>query len=284
MNIEKKIDFWKTRLLDLGKKNKLINAPAPKAAKRASRTSLVIESPTSKELWDILCKKEQSIRFPIKLDIETEKITRRPADENRKFQNGYQTNQPVPEACKTLLSLKNKSRVYMENKGMNALYMVFGFINWKEQAIDGQEMRSPLVMLPISISQDSILSPIVIQKTDDDPIGNNALQQRLLKDFDIEFPDFAPADDLASYLQKVSQLCRSKKLNWSIEPDAVQIMMVSYLKMAVYHDMDIHAAEIQKNAAVNALNGSVSIRNNHLVRKKRRWIMIQQTKKPFTPF
>lgn len=272
MNIEKKIDFWKTRLLDLGKKNKLINAPAPKAAKRASRTSLVIESPTSKELWDILCKKEQSIRFPIKLDIETietEEITRRPADETRIFQNGYQTNQPVPEACKTLLSLKNKSRVYMENKGMNALYMVFGFINWKEQAIDGQKMRSPLVLLPISISQDNILSPIVIQKTDDDPIGNNALQQRLLKDFDIEFPDFGTADDLTSYLQKVSQLCRSKKLDWSIEPDAVQIMMVSYLKMAVYHDMDIHTAEIKENAAINALNGSVSVWNNHLVIKSK---------------
>ena len=124
LRIDKKIGFWKTKLLDLGKKNKLIHSPLPKSAKRISRTSLIIEKPDSKEVWNILYKKEHSIQFAVNIQPDTNNSSEEPKTEGTLFPNGYKTNQPVSEACKTLLTLKNKARVYMENKGMNALYMI----------------------------------------------------------------------------------------------------------------------------------------------------------------
>ena len=97
----------------------------------------------------------------------------------------------------------------MENKGMNALYMAFGFLNWQENGAEGDELRSPLVLLPVTISQDSIISPVVITKTDDDHLGNNALQQRLKKDFDIEIPDFDAEENLNTYLKKIQNIGRT---------------------------------------------------------------------------
>ena len=256
LRIDKKIGFWKTKLLDLGKKNKLIHSPLPKSAKRISRTSLIIEKPDSKEVWNILYKKEHSIQFAVNIKPDTNNSSEEPKTEGTLFPNGYKTNQPVSEACKTLLTLKNKARVYMENKGMNALYMAFGFLNWQENGAEGDELRSPLVLLPVTISQDSIISPVVITKTDDDPLGNNALQQRLKKDFDIEIPDFDAEENLNTYLKKIQNICSSHHLGWNVEMNTVQIMMVSYLKMAVYNDMEKHEKEISTNPVVKALNGS----------------------------
>ena len=56
--------------------------------------------------------------------------------------------------------LGNKAKEFMENKGMNALYLTFGFLNWRDNGTSGDPMRSPLLLLPVMITQESIVSPI----------------------------------------------------------------------------------------------------------------------------
>ena len=68
-NINLKLEYWKNRLLDLGKRNRLINCPLPKATKRISRTSLLINQPNCTELWSIFAEGEQTLEFPIPVDI-----------------------------------------------------------------------------------------------------------------------------------------------------------------------------------------------------------------------
>lgn len=258
VKIENKVEYWKNKLIDLGKRNRMINCPLPKTGKRVSRTSLMILSPSSQDLWNELYVYERNIEFPIDLMAYVEGAEESENSESGSidkslFLNGNKTNQSVADACKTLISLKNKAREFMENKGMNALYLAFGFLNWKENGTTGQKMRSPLLLMPVLISQESIVDSIFLAKSDDDPIFNSALSKKLFNDFNINIPEYEEGEDLQKYLKEIEMVCRP--LGWTVDFDSVQLLMLSYLKMAMFHDMEVHEEEIKENPIVRALNG-----------------------------
>ena len=130
VKMQEKIKYWENKLLDLGKKNKMIYCPAPKPGKRVSRASIMIQTPDIDKLWDKLVVNEGIIEFPIDLNayVEGNEEDSEHLDAQTVFRNGYQTDQSVSEACKTLLSLKEKSKEFMDNKGLNALYLAMGFL------------------------------------------------------------------------------------------------------------------------------------------------------------
>ena len=262
VKMQEKIKYWENRLLDLGKKNKMIYCPAPKPGKRVSRASIMIQTPDIDKLWDKLVVNEGSIEFPIDLNayVEGNEEDSEHLDAQTVFRNGYQTDQSVSEACKTLLSLKEKSKEFMDNKGLNALYLAMGFLNWYENGDSGAKMRSPLLLLPITITQESIVSPIKISKTDDDPICNNTLQQKIHTDFGIIIPNYEENEPIQSYLARVAEKC--EKTNWKVDNRSAQISMFVYLKLAMYHDIETHEAEIAENPVIQTLNGeSVQFEN-----------------------
>lgn len=160
MKINTKIDFWKKKLLDLGKRNKLINFPINNSNKRVTRSSIIIETPSADELWDILSNIDDHISFPVvtkadkNIDISEDQIefVKEPDNESPIFPNGYKTNQMPYEACKTFRALMHKSKEFIDNKGLNALYLAFGFLNWKENGSEGQILRSPILLIPVCIS------------------------------------------------------------------------------------------------------------------------------------
>ena len=168
MRIEAKVDFWKKKLLDLGKRNKLINFPANKINKRVSRSSIIIESPSADELWNLFSNADGNIKFPVVIKTEE---TNGDSDSEANgdsdiFPNGYKTNQIPHEACKTFRALMHKSKEFMDNKGLNALYLAFGFLNWKENGSEGQVLRSPILLILVCISQDNVSSPFIISRID----------------------------------------------------------------------------------------------------------------------
>ena len=58
MNIEARLNDWKRKLLDLGKRNALINF------KLNSKSVLRLTQPTMKELWQLVVEDEKQIDFP----------------------------------------------------------------------------------------------------------------------------------------------------------------------------------------------------------------------------
>ncbi len=55
LNIEQKVDIWKNKLLDLGKRNRLINYRITK------RSSLMIKNPGIHDLWDTVVTNEDKL-------------------------------------------------------------------------------------------------------------------------------------------------------------------------------------------------------------------------------
>ena len=132
----------------------MINCPKPKEGKRVSRTTMLLIEPSTEILWNKLQKNEQGIEFPFdfQLIMEDEMQLQEDKIAMTTFANGIRTNQKVQDACRTLINLKIKSKEFMDNKGMNALYLAFGFLNWKENGTKGKELRSPLLLMPVRIT------------------------------------------------------------------------------------------------------------------------------------
>jgi len=261
MRIEAKVDFWKKKLLDLGKRNKLINFPANKINKRVSRSSIIIESPSADELWNLFSNADGNISFPVvkkteenngdsEMQIDPDSEANGDSDI---FPNGYKTDQIPHEACKTFRALMHKSKEFMDNKGLNALYLAFGFLNWKENGSEGQVLRSPILLIPVCISQDNVSSPFIISRIDSEIISNNTLLYKLKNDFNIDIPEYSEENDWKQYLRIIDEECSS--LGWKIEYDRITLSMITYQKMAMYSDMEQNADIISNNSIVNILNG-----------------------------
>lgn len=254
MHIDQKIEFWKNRLLDLSKRNRLINCIRPKDGKRVSRSTILIYKPSLEDLWNILVEREDSLQFPIPINyLYNNNGTQETELQLETFNNGILTNQSPTDTCKTLRNLMKKAREFYEEKGLNALYLAFGFLIWKENGIDGQEMRSPLILVPVSLSQKSLDEPIILSRTDDEIIVNHALEQKLLSEFGINLPRFDEADEWQNYLFQVEEIC--SHLNWQVEYDATQLSLFSFLKISMYRDIEINSDKIAGHHIIRTLNG-----------------------------
>ena len=65
-NIDAKLEIWKNKLLDLGKRNRLLNY------KETARSTLKILSPDYEELFDLLVRKESELDFPTPTSADIE--------------------------------------------------------------------------------------------------------------------------------------------------------------------------------------------------------------------
>lgn len=254
-NIHIKLEYWKNRLLDLGKRNKLINCPLPKSVGRVSRTSLLLSNPSIDELWSFLDSGNKSLEFPIPLTNELISFEDMNDETSSVFNNGIKTNQTQNEAYKTLRSLMKKAKEFTEEKGVNALYLAFGFLIWKENGTDGQEMRSPLVLLPVKLKQEDLFSPILLSRAEDEVTTNYSLEQKLLRDFGIKLPSLTEETELREYLIEVQQAISS--LEWNISTDVIQLSLFSFMKINMYRDLEQNSDKITSHQIVRALNGEM---------------------------
>ena len=92
IDIEQKIEKWKNKLLDLGKRNRLLNY------KETKRSSLQILKPDCVSLWKTFVQDEKPLEFPYFDEFSNELF-----DE---YSYSVETNQTIKEMQKTLRSLR----------------------------------------------------------------------------------------------------------------------------------------------------------------------------------
>ena len=192
VNIENKIEIWQNKLLDLGKKNKLLNY------KETKRSTLRITTPGIYEFWDSFVKSEKPLEFPFYDDIEDEEEPTLFAD--------VETNQSVKDMQKTLRNLRDKAKTATEEQGINVLYLSFGFLEWNESKDSEQFFRSPLILVPVTLTVESISSPYILSLHEDEILLNPTLQYKLGNDFGISLPEFDEDRNLRNYFAEINAL------------------------------------------------------------------------------
>jgi len=246
-NLDLKIELWKKRLLDLGKRNRLINF------KETKRSSIAIKSPNLGDLFNLLVNEEKSLKFssPSKTIF----------DENGEEQsisvvNGdIETNQTLSEQQRTLKSLRAKAKTSIEEQGINTLYLTFGMLKWKE--IDNSEIiSSPIILVPVSLKIETINEPYVLNLLDDEIILNPSLCFKFENDFGIILPEFNEHEDnIKSYIAKMAEI--AKRNDWQLNEE-VHLALLSFLKINMYEDLDKNKDKIVSNPIIKSLTGNTS--------------------------
>lgn len=264
----KKLERWANMLLDTGKRNNLINFRDTKIStvevvlphsevlfgKVDSTVAFEVYDPKIADDEDNLYSADAVRENDIKEDLQRK-------HDRTDYINMYSSR--IHRANQILLynawsnpmtALKNinkKARTAIEETGVNVAYMAFGFVHWKESETSNGTYRAPLLLVPITVENESSISPYFIKMAEDDVIVNPTLSFKLNGEYGLTLPPYQD-NGLADYCDKVKKIVA--KLGWFVTLEC-KIGIFSFLKINMYQDLTQNASTILQNNNVRMLLG-----------------------------
>ncbi len=252
-----KLEKWAQQLLDIGKRNSLINfrdrksftvefvCPDPDVLfdKLSGDTRLEVFNPDLKEddFDDFLLPDEEGEKT-----LNREEYIERYSGKLKKSQIlPYCASFPPIKAVK---NIGKKAKSAIEETGVNIAYVAFGFVHWKEQ--EGNAVyKAPLLLIPVTIENQSSVTPYYISSADDEVTLNPTFAYMLSSEYNVQLPEY-DGEELYDYLQAVGEVV--KKLGWSVSAEA-KLGIFSFLKINMYRDLEDNAVKILQNKNVAAM-------------------------------
>ncbi|MBQ9748288.1 MAG: DUF4011 domain-containing protein [Clostridia bacterium] len=253
--LDRKIEYWEHRLLDLGKRNKMIHY------RETLRSTLRLTEPSFEELYQRLAVKEETLTFQRPIDRESDirvysmlSLLEHLCSPLVVTVGDIGTSANHAERQKTLKHMRAKTRLAQEEQGTNILYLSFGFIEWRDGKSAGAPwIRSPLILVPAVLTVDALNAPYKLSRHEDDIVTNPTLQYYLRSEYGVELPSFdADKERLDDYLARVEALADTR--GWRVIRE-VSLGLLSFLKITMYHDLIRHEARIRENAVIRAMSG-----------------------------
>lgn len=253
--LDKKIEYWEHQLLDLGKRNKMINY------RETKRTTIKLLEPSFGELFNRLALNEETLTFQRSVDKETDirvfsilSLLENLSASLPVTIGDIKTEGSVLERQRTLKNLRSKSRLALEEQGTNILYLSFGFIELKDgKGASAQWIKSPLILVPAVLALEALNSPYTLKKHEDDIVVNPTLEYYLKTEYGIELPQFdADKDTLDDYLKSLEEIADQR--GWRILKE-VSLGLLSFLKISMYNDLLRNEERIKKNPVIRAMAG-----------------------------
>jgi len=248
IDVNVKIETWKNKLLDLSKRNRLLNY------RETKRSSLKILSPECFELYSSFMQDEQPLTFP-NLFYESEAGEE---DDGEEVYYPIKTNQSPKDTQRTLKSLRDKAKIALEEQGVNILYLSFGFLKWTESQDSDYWFNSPILLVPASLTIESIASPYILSLREDEIVINPTLSYKLENDFGITLPKYNEGDDLLSIFDEIEKLTRVN--SWEVI-SAASLSLLSFLKINMYNDLSKNKDSIVSHPIVRTISGDASTSN-----------------------
>ena len=216
-NFDAKYENWKNKLLDLGKRNRLLNY------KETKSSTLKITYPYYCDLYEMFVKNENELVFPRDnaewpSDDEQEETLSMVEDEQESARDygGYgsslRTNRKLKDLQRVLRNLRNKAKVAIEEQGINILYLSFGFLKYTEVDHSKTTDLAPLVLVPVTLTVESITSPYVLKLHEDEIVVNPTLAYMLDSVYALKMPSFDSACDISEFFDEVENTYREQQL------------------------------------------------------------------------
>src|SRR6185436_8755454 len=124
-----------------------------------------------------------------------------------------------------LLRLKRTADEAQTDHGVTTLFAAFGFLKWYESTDSSEEIRSPLLLVPVKLARETVESPFTLEAEEDEVLPNHCLAELLQTQFRIKLPTAAecpldPEDTeaLSKYLAAVRERVKHVP-RWEITED-----------------------------------------------------------------
>jgi len=155
----KRIEDWKSRLIDLSRRNNLLYF-------KRTRSNLAVSNPDPETVFQKLVSKKKKLEFWVPPEEETapgiNSGREQPSGAQKPTANQLVCNGIARKDLEnTLKNLNRRSLSDYRERGVRILHAAFGMLVWKE--IDTQEeIRSPLVVVPIELERETVRQPFSI--------------------------------------------------------------------------------------------------------------------------
>ncbi len=156
----------------------------------------------------------------------------------RHLDTKLQTKLPSNVLHAKLLSLHLDAKTYIEEQGVNILYLALGFLHWYETETSTKERRAPLLLIPVELKRASAKDRFTLSYIGDDIGENLSLAAKLKSEFAINLPtiDDAEAIDCDAYFRKVEKQIAGQP-RWTVHPDEIVLGFFSFGKFLMYKDL-----------------------------------------------
>ena len=165
--LDKKLSYWKQQLLDFSKRNRMINF------RDSNLSTLKITEQEYIDLYNRIVEKEEELSFKRIIDEHASSsvgaIVSLLSALNEPLRIG--TDKSTSDMQKTLKKLRSESKLSLEERGSNILYLCIGFIEWSTNIKSYKtKSKSPLILVPVSIQMAALNAPFTLKKYDDDVV------------------------------------------------------------------------------------------------------------------
>ena len=252
----KKLYVVTNQLLDLGKRNRLLNF------KDSGLKTLMLLNKNIEEIFRAVKGGRDCTILnidPLLLNYHNEVLANNPNDNileytptkvyeiTRKYLSTrqllcYKTGFNLNRVLKSLKKDFNSSII---EKGINALYLSFEFIHYTEEDI---EYVAPLMLLPIELSNEG--GDYVIHQYEDEIIINPTLKYYFSSVYNCEIPSYQD-ESFSSYIEKVRSVLPSDMRM----DDGAAIGIYSFYKMNMYNDLIFNKETVIQNRNIRYLLG-----------------------------
>ncbi|MCL4551942.1 MAG: DUF4011 domain-containing protein, partial [Candidatus Marsarchaeota archaeon] len=251
--IADRIEYWKSQLLDLSRRNRLLYF------RRMKSSTFFISAPEPGAVFDRLVKgKSWGIWVPPYAGendgnlLEYDQPSIADLSEKRRENELVTDIEDRKVLERTLVNLFRRSNTDYQERGVRVLHIAAGLVNWREND-GGEVVQSPLLLIPVELHREDIQSPMEIRPTEEDIVVNPALQVKFASDFKIELPE--PPDDwengaIADYISRVRK--RLKIHGWEVL-DAAVVGIFSFHKLVIYRDLTANSKLVSEHSMVRAL-------------------------------
>jgi very-short-patch-repair endonuclease len=251
---------WQRRLLDLSLRNPLLNM-------RSSRTNIPLLVPDPALLEDLLAQGKA-------IAIEAAPDHGARDGELHARQTGEKLDDEVALAAirrgrvyaqldaqkleSALIELYRRARNDLEEGGSNTLFLAIGTLCWQRPGAGERVYRAPLVLLPVTITRQSVRSGIRLTLSDDEPRFNTTLLELLRQDFSLDIqgldgalPQDENGTDVQAILTRVRQEVRDVA-GFEVR-DEVRVGTFSFAKYLMWKDLVDRTEKLKDNAVVRHL-------------------------------
>ena len=258
-----RIDQWKSRLLDLSLRNRLLNF-------RETKSTIRILSAEPERVEDELAaERELALRPKPKLMSDEdprnaitytkEQRADALADHLRdELGSGrLHTHLDEPEHGRRLTELFRAARNALDENGTNTLYAAVGILEWRETEHSDRVHRAPLLLVPVELKRKSVLEGFSLKRIDEETRLNFTLMEMLRLKFRKEIPglDPLPEDHNGVNVSRVLQIFRDAVRDlagWEVKTE-VWLGQFSFTKFLLWKDLADRIEDLTKNRIVRHL-------------------------------
>ncbi|MDA0754105.1 MAG: DUF3320 domain-containing protein [Candidatus Marinimicrobia bacterium] len=259
-----KLSQWQNKLLDTSRRNPLINF---KPYKRTT-VKIVDEKPT--EVFRQLVVNMEKFTFgaqekpkednvQVVEEVSTEFDVYSEEDlEDKHTDSTLQTNLEKQNLFNNLRAIQYKAQDIIEEQGYNNLFLTLGMLEWYDVEHSDKKNRSPLILVPVKISKKSIKGSYQIERTDEDPIINLSLQEKLATNFNLELPEIVDSEDFdpIDYFNQINKII-TKNDRWAIKED-INLGFFSFANFVMFKDLDRFKSMYGASEIIQSLSGLIS--------------------------